>query len=88
MKTRYNQSLIDIALQEYGSLEGLVSLAHSNNIGITDLLTIGEELTTGEAVNTEVVQFYKDLKYKVAVGAEMISTLEYDETDYDYLDYN
>lgn len=70
IKARSNQNLIDIALQEYGSVEGLVDLAMRNGKSITDLLQIGETLQLGEPTNADIVKFYADKEIKVATGAE------------------
>lgn len=87
-QARSQQSLIDLAIQEYGSIEGLIDLAIRNGKSITDLLTIGESLQIGSPTNAEAAKFYADRKIKVATGAESISTTDFDETDYNYLDYN
>ena len=50
-----NQTLLDIAVQEYGSVEGVILLLQANpGLGITDTLLPGQELVvwTDEAVKT------------------------------------
>lgn len=69
-QARSQQSLIDIAVQEYGSVEGLVDLAMRNGKSINDLLTIGENLQFGQVTNADIVKFLADRKIKVATGAE------------------
>ena len=38
------QSLLDVALQEYGSVDALFALADANGLAVTDPLTAGQEL--------------------------------------------
>lgn len=40
----YNQSLLDIAIQEYGTLEAVFGLAQANALGITDTIAAGIKL--------------------------------------------
>lgn len=58
-----NQSLWDIAIQEYGTVEVVFELAMANDIGVTDLLTAGQELILPEVDNSivkpEVVDYYR-----------------------------
>ncbi len=65
------QSLVDIAIQECGGIEGLVDLALRNGKSVTDLLQVGESLAVGEAVNKDVVNYLKSRAIKIATGAEM-----------------
>jgi hypothetical protein len=75
MVARNNQSLLDIALQKYGSVEGLADLAFRNDKSITDLLTVGEELAVGLPINVDVVSFYKERKHIISTGAEEYSPI-------------
>ena len=58
-----NQSLWDISVQEYGSVEAVFELAMANDMGVTDLLTAGQELVLPEVdknvVKPEVVAYYR-----------------------------
>jgi hypothetical protein len=82
------QSLVDIAIQTYGSVAGLVDLALRNGKSVTGLLKVGEVLQVGEVLNKDVVQYFKERNLKVATGAEMINVIDFDEADFDYLDFN
>ncbi|MBQ9076858.1 MAG: hypothetical protein IJY31_03345 [Muribaculaceae bacterium] len=53
------QTLLDVALQTSGSLEGLMDLAIANGRSVTDELADGEELITGEVVDRKVVERYE-----------------------------
>lgn len=53
------QSLFDIAIQEYGSVEAAFALAVANDIGVTDELTPNTLLQRTSTVNKRVVDYYK-----------------------------
>ncbi len=58
-----NQSLWDISVQEYGTVEAVFELAMANGMGVTDLLTAGQELVLPEVdkkiIKPEVVEYYR-----------------------------
>jgi len=68
---RFNQSLFDVAIQETGSIEGLVATAIANGKSVTEDLSINETLASVDVVNTEVVSFLKKRKTTIATGAQM-----------------
>lgn len=55
-----HQSLFDIAIQKYGTIEAVVSIAVANNISITQILVPGTkiELPSNAATNTDILAFY------------------------------
>lgn len=57
-----NQTLFDVSLQEYGSIEGAVLLMEANNLdGVTAELTDGQELIVpDEVLNEQVKEYYQD----------------------------
>ena len=58
MKTvvQAGQTLLDIAVQEYGTIEAAFMLARTNDMGITDTLQAGQEIETPEKVyNSELL---------------------------------
>lgn len=62
MKVRVlsNQTLLDVAVQVHGSVEGVLELAKANNISITDSLQAGSWLEVPEVTYTKrVAEFYK-----------------------------
>jgi LysM repeat protein len=78
MKTvivRNNQSLWDIAIQEYGTVEAVFDLAMANGLGITDILTAGQVLNVPESeyVNAEVVAYYRKNDLHPATGETNIT---------------
>lgn len=62
------QSLMDIAIKAYGSVEGLVALAFANNLSVTALLMPGDELILPDtiAAETDIVTEYERTKYTPA----------------------
>ncbi len=55
---RRRQTLSDIALEVYGSIEGVVSLARANNISITGELHAGEVLQCPDVIYDNYLQSY------------------------------
>lgn len=52
------QTLSDIAIQEYGSLEAVVELARANGYAITDLPEAGTELVLPDGIYDKTMQRY------------------------------
>lgn len=56
---RDNQNLLDIAIQEYGTVNNLIELARVNSISVTDVLVSGENLQiTPSIVSDENIKKY------------------------------
>lgn len=57
-----NQTLSDIALQVYGSVEGVFVLATDNNLSVTTELKAGQmlEYQADKVINKQIVQYYSD----------------------------
>ena len=53
-----NQTLADIAIQEYGTIEGVFLLAQANDISPTELLKTGQQLTRPDAVLNKEMENY------------------------------
>jgi len=67
------QSLLDIAIQERGTLESTVELALLNDISITDALIPGNNLSTAvEAYDIEIATFYKRKQLTPATALDAI----------------
>lgn len=62
IKVKLFQSLFDISVQEYGTAEGITTIALANDIGITDELQAGTELKIPDYENTnqKVLKYYKE----------------------------
>lgn len=55
---RDGQTLSDIAIQQYGSLEAVTLIAEANNIGITDTLQPGQQLEIPQKEYNKEVRRY------------------------------
>lgn len=72
IKTAYNQSLIDIAIQEYGGnwVHGVVMLIEHNEVNLFDSLQPGQELLIVDVDQSDLVlQIFKNNEIKVAFGS-------------------
>ena len=71
IKVLNNQSLFDIAIQEYGTVEAVFDLAMANGLGITDELNAGQELAVPDSdfVIPEIVAYYKKNGLHPATGS-------------------
>jgi len=79
-----NQTLLDIAIQEYGTIESVFELAIANDLSITDELATGTILLipefstlTNEPIitNKEILNYYKKNKIKPATAMPMMVKL-------------
>jgi hypothetical protein len=63
-----NQSLLDIAIQEYGSALSIVDLALANSISITEKLVPGQKLVLpiSSYTNSDIVNYFKGKNQKIA----------------------
>ena len=64
------QTLLDVAIQTSGSLEGLMELSIANGRSITDEFADGEELATMGVVDATVVKQYEISKIFPATEAD------------------
>lgn len=69
-----DQSFLDIALQQYGSLEAIMEMALLNGLSISEDIEAGSELQTPaqeKVIVLEVVSFYmsKNIKPATAITA-------------------
>lgn len=67
---KHNQSVLDIAVQHFGTLESLLALAYANNLSPTDELVSGGQLELPEYSNGQdaVVGFYQKNQVKPATA--------------------
>ncbi len=63
-----NQSLFDIAIQYYGTIDGIFTICMANNITITDKLLPGQVLNIPEfkGNDSDIVDYYKEHDIKPA----------------------
>ncbi|MCT4647559.1 MAG: hypothetical protein N4A74_21405 [Carboxylicivirga sp.] len=79
------QNLFDMAIQEYGDLEGVLILAKDNGQSLTESLEpdVNLEVRT-DTLNQAVVNFYQSRELKPATG---LSTSENEELKPEGIDY-
>lgn len=65
------QSLVDVAIQVYGSAEGVFVLAKDNGMEVTDVPMPGSQLeySTGSVMAKNVAQYYSSKRVNAATGA-------------------
>lgn len=78
-----NQSLADLAIQVYGSVEGVFLLAQENGLEVTDTLKAGQQLkvSPGNIIDKRIVQYYSSKKICPATASSgMMESRIFDET--------
>lgn len=85
------QSMLDVAIQQYGSVEGMVNLINDN----TDLgLTLNSNLTPGlklnitnDAVDVDIVNYFKRKQLLIATKGTQVAG-DFDANDFDENEFN
>ena len=69
-----NQSLLDIAIQEYGNVQAVIDLMTTNNVACTQLLVVGDvyEVPDSDYTNIEIKAYYDKKNIKPATGYNFI----------------
>lgn len=63
------QSLLDVALQTLGSIEGAIAMCKLNGLSLTSDITPGEELLVPEGIiNEDIVNYFKHGNRLIATG--------------------
>jgi len=74
-----NQSVLDLSVQEFGNLEGLIDLAIASNYSITQDLTPGTDYSVSdfETETPDIQRYYKnkDLRPATALQSFIYNTL-------------
>jgi hypothetical protein len=60
------QSLLDISVQDSGTVESVFALSVDNEISITDKLSPGYSVTTAQPQNRDIADYYRNKKLKPA----------------------
>lgn len=70
IQVSHNQSLLDVAIQAHGNLDGLVVLAFENGLTITDDLAIGTNLDVTKIPSQaqDIVEFFQTRKSVLATN--------------------
>ena len=66
MKVIAHQNLLDIAVQELGSIETVFELAMANGKSITSDLTAGEVLQLPKVADEEIANYFQSRERKIA----------------------
>ncbi len=78
-----NQSLFDISVQEYGTIEGVFEIALANGLSVTDKLTVGQKLKIPEIdpalIQTEIVDYYRRNDIHPATGDYDLSLFAFEQ---------
>lgn len=67
------QSIIDIALEQYGSVAGLVTLVRDNNLSITQELDVDIPLLIDESkvINRDMVRYFRQENISINTGGSL-----------------
>ncbi len=67
------QNVIDLAIQEYGSIEGLLELAKENNLSLDEDMVVGSTLfvDASKITNKPLVGFFKEKKIVIVTGVDV-----------------
>lgn len=83
IRVENRQSLLDICIQEFGSLDQLIELALVNKLSITEDLYPGQILTIPEVSKNEIiVNYYRINKIKPATALVGIYQTNYSVSEY------
>lgn len=63
--TIQKQNIIDISIQEMGTIEGVFELALTNGVSLTDLLDGGMVLHSLEPIKIDVTNYFKNSNYHI-----------------------
>lgn len=65
---RENQSIADMAIQYYGSIEGIVSIAELNGLGVTTELASQDVLVLSSPIRNDIVGFFGQKSINISTG--------------------
>lgn len=92
VRVLHNQSLLDIAIQEYGTIEAAFDLALANGLEVTDMLTPGMvlELPISDYEDRDIANYFKSRKIHPATGIseETEEVIEMGYSDENYVEQN
>lgn len=78
------QSLLDIALQELGSLEGAYNLAVLNGLSLTDSLAAGMLLQLPDVVDKRIVNYYSERNIRPATMFDPVTKQRIFDDTFDF----
>lgn len=69
--TRAGQSLLDIAVQEGGSMEAMVDVAIANDIRMTDMPAVGSAISVPSSPDSRVTELFANSVHKPASAVSL-----------------
>lgn len=74
MKVKHNQSLFDICIKAYGSIEPIFDLAAANNMQLTEVLYPGQEIAIPEleTIDQDIVDYYYENEIEPATALSQL----------------
>lgn len=83
IRVKYKQSLLDIAIQQFGSIAEAFDLAVANNLSVTDIIVPGTVITIPEleASHPDVQTYYKKKQLKPSTALSSIDLEGIKNTD-------
>lgn len=84
------QSLVDIAIQELGSVASLFDLADAAGLAITDVLTPGQLLPVPAAVAADLptAAYFRQRGQHINTGSTAVPAPRPEAHDFDFLDFD
>lgn len=78
MKVSFGQSILDIAIMAYGSVEGALSLAKDNDISLTQSLEAGQILQIEQPlIRPDLVQYFIDENFIINTQGDTTTKKEF-----------
>ena len=76
-----NQSLLDVAIQEYGTVEAAFDIAVDNEMDVTDLLVPGSQISlpTSDFEDRDIADYFKARRIRPATALPLISEEDVEE---------
>lgn len=75
-----NQSLLDVAIQELGNLEGVFALALTNKVSVTDSLEGGMMLKKPSPVNIDISNYFKNKSQNIVSNNNDVGQYVFSQT--------
>lgn len=70
IRVKDRQSLLDVQLIASGTLEGIIQLCTLNGLALTDELSDGQEVATGDVGEPRVVATYQNRRHSPATAID------------------
>lgn len=83
------QSILDVAIQQYGSVAGIVTIINDNpELTFNSNIIPGMKLNiTNDAIEKDIVDYFRRKQLKIATKGTQLAG-DFDENDFDSDDFN